>query len=443
MPRDGSGVYSIPTGTHGVPDTTISSARYNAYVDDVAQDLNTPRPIVAGGTGATNATDALNNLGGELAEQVITNYDSDPFQAGSFYSATTATNPPVAGHGFAGICYQSDADNMVIEARDQNDTLVPGRVYIRQMQAAVWGPWSPSSSGSISVSDTAPANVPDGSLWWESDTGNLYILYNDGTSTQWVLAVPSPGLTFVQKAGDTMGGPLTLAGPPTAALHAATKQYVDSSAAPSVHAVYVTTFTASGTYTPNPNLIYATVEAIGGGGAGGSVTAGSASASAGGTGGGAGGFVRQTTKFTGPQTVSIGAAGAAAAAGANAGGSGGTTSFGTLTATGGAGGPGGTATAGGAGKGAAGGQGSGGDLNVRGEPGGGTLIINTSFGVQGGAGGSGPYGGGGPSQSSGAGNAAQGFGAGGGGAAAFTTSGPFAGGAGAPGAVIITEYCSV
>jgi hypothetical protein len=63
MPRDGSGVYSTPPGTHGTPNTTILSANYNSNVDDVAADLNTPRPIVAGGTGATTAAGALTALG--------------------------------------------------------------------------------------------------------------------------------------------------------------------------------------------------------------------------------------------------------------------------------------------------------------------------------------------------------------------------------------------
>ena len=63
MPRDGSGVYSTPPGTHGTPNTTILSANYNSNVDDVATDLNTPRPIVAGGTGATTAASALTAIG--------------------------------------------------------------------------------------------------------------------------------------------------------------------------------------------------------------------------------------------------------------------------------------------------------------------------------------------------------------------------------------------
>jgi hypothetical protein len=36
------------------------------------------------------------------------------------------------------------------------------------------------------VADTAPLDMPDGQLWWNSADGNLYIYYYDGTSRQWV-----------------------------------------------------------------------------------------------------------------------------------------------------------------------------------------------------------------------------------------------------------------
>ncbi|MCO5157601.1 MAG: tail fiber protein [Aquamicrobium sp.] len=64
MPRNSSGLYNLPPGTRGQPNTTIKSGPYNTFVGDIEQDLNTPRPITAGGTGATNAQQALTNLGG-------------------------------------------------------------------------------------------------------------------------------------------------------------------------------------------------------------------------------------------------------------------------------------------------------------------------------------------------------------------------------------------
>lgn len=60
---------------------------------------------------------------------------------------------------------------------------------------------APGSGGStVLVADTAPTGQPDNSLWWESDSGLLYIRYNDGTSTQWVIACPQPDIsTFALK----------------------------------------------------------------------------------------------------------------------------------------------------------------------------------------------------------------------------------------------------
>lgn len=114
---------------------------------------------------------------------------------------------------------------------------------------------------SVISSDTPPPAPIPNQLWWESDTGILWLNYNDGNSSQWVqvssggqdspdipteaddiVFVPGGGLAAndvqealieldaekVAKNGDTMTGLLTLSGAPTADLHAATKLYVDT-----------------------------------------------------------------------------------------------------------------------------------------------------------------------------------------------------------------------
>ena len=146
MPRDGSGVYAPPF-PDVVEGTTIESAKYNGNVNDVEQDLNTPRPIIAGGTGGSSADQALFNLTGEKAAQLVTNYDSQVWAPGSFHSTAGATGAPTAS-AFAGICYINEAlvnpptnANVVVEARDQNDTTSPGRLYVREKKAGVWGAW--------------------------------------------------------------------------------------------------------------------------------------------------------------------------------------------------------------------------------------------------------------------------------------------------------------
>jgi hypothetical protein len=131
-----------------VPGFTIESARYNFNTHDVEADLNYPRPVIAGGTGATSATEALVNLGAEQAYQTITNYDSDLFFPGSFRSAADAFHPPVDGRPFAGICYVADNppspsssappnSYITLEARD----VTGGPKYVRQKTAGVWGAW--------------------------------------------------------------------------------------------------------------------------------------------------------------------------------------------------------------------------------------------------------------------------------------------------------------
>ena len=154
MPRDGSNIYHRPVGTDGVPNYPIESTKYNAYVADVEQDLNLPRPIVAGGTGASNATDALFNLKAETATQIVTNWDSQIWVPGSFYAAASATGAaPVPGHAFAGQCYIGEPlanpptnQNIILEARDLDSPVQPGPISARQMKAGVWSPWSTTST---------------------------------------------------------------------------------------------------------------------------------------------------------------------------------------------------------------------------------------------------------------------------------------------------------
>jgi hypothetical protein len=48
------------------------------------------------------------------------------------------------------------------------------------------------SRPALLISDNAPAGAVDNAMWWESDTGTLYVRYNDGNTTQWVTAFAVP-----------------------------------------------------------------------------------------------------------------------------------------------------------------------------------------------------------------------------------------------------------
>lgn len=45
----------------------------------------------------------------------------------------------------------------------------------------------------LTVGVNPPANPAQGDLWWETAKGQLYIWYDDGTSSQWVVAHNQPG----------------------------------------------------------------------------------------------------------------------------------------------------------------------------------------------------------------------------------------------------------
>ena len=62
-----------------------------------------------------------------------------------------------------------------------NDTSVATTAFVA---AAITAALATIVSGAV-IADTAPSHAP-GKLWWNSANGNLYISYNDGTSTQWV-----------------------------------------------------------------------------------------------------------------------------------------------------------------------------------------------------------------------------------------------------------------
>ena len=63
-----------------------------------------------------------------------------------------------------------------------------------------------SLSGTVPValSDSPPSPAYVGQLWWESDTGNLYVYYDDGDSAQWVQTnVSTIDPKFQQKTAET------------------------------------------------------------------------------------------------------------------------------------------------------------------------------------------------------------------------------------------------
>ena len=194
------------------------------------------------GSGATAIT--INQSG-------IVNFNSAPTQGGSSTfginisgNAATATTFSTDRTNYSGITNGAVAGQMMWKNYGNNHTIFdasagtsPTGVSVDRTTPAQpvtngegensWG-WSPNLMGwngtatyglkvdfarrsLIHISDTAPTALGAGQLWWESDTGKLKIRYNDGTSSQWVDAVPIPDLTtYYSKAGGTITGPVVV-----------------------------------------------------------------------------------------------------------------------------------------------------------------------------------------------------------------------------------------
>ena len=80
-------------------------------------------------------------------------------------------------------------------------------------------------SASLTVSSSPPSTPGEGNLWYDNDTGFLYVYLKDGTSDQWVQPI----------AGNVFSGVYTdLVGVPTFATVANTGQYSDLTGQPSI-----------------------------------------------------------------------------------------------------------------------------------------------------------------------------------------------------------------
>jgi len=58
--------------------------------------------------------------------------------------------------------------------------------------------------GQTIIADTPPPDVLPGKMHWESDTGNLFIWYDDGDSAQWVQINGTPANALVETWGDLL-----------------------------------------------------------------------------------------------------------------------------------------------------------------------------------------------------------------------------------------------
>lgn len=71
---------------------------------------------------------------------------------------------------------------------------------------AAFTEWMVAGLSGVIISDTPPGTARDNQMWWETDTGNMFINFNDGSGNQWVQVAGVPVMDKLTIVG--LGTPL-------------------------------------------------------------------------------------------------------------------------------------------------------------------------------------------------------------------------------------------
>lgn len=130
LSRNGSGVYSLPATYEAVTGETIEAQQHNDPLEDLEQDMNTARPIVAGGTGASTAVgghDAFSTRGTGVASATTTDIGA---ASGMFVHITGTTTIEGFGTKTAGVKRILVFDDALTLTYNATSLILPGAANI-------------------------------------------------------------------------------------------------------------------------------------------------------------------------------------------------------------------------------------------------------------------------------------------------------------------------
>jgi len=168
MPRNTQNIYQLPPQSYGVTGQIISSVQYNTFLDDIAAELNRPRPISVGGTNATTISGAQEALqvpsldSFNALQATVTGIGDDKLDIAGGTLTGAVSGPRAQFTSATNTTLNSTQHGLTVGANDTNNIAVSGfRIQARNNGSASTLALNPNG-GTVTVNN--------GEVW---HTGNL------------------------------------------------------------------------------------------------------------------------------------------------------------------------------------------------------------------------------------------------------------------------------
>jgi hypothetical protein len=206
---DSAGAVAIPGSLTVAGESVVAGSIVNADVDAAAAIAGTK---ISPDFGSQNISTTGTVTVGAIT---IPNTDGTSGQVLTTDGAGTLSFSTVTGGGGGASVTTSDTAPTSPSDGDLWYDSVGGRLYVyyQDPNTSQWVDVAPQGGGggggaSVTASATAPTSPTDGALWYDTNSGRLFIYFDDGDTSQWADAAPQSGVSAVELWTQT-GGTLT------------------------------------------------------------------------------------------------------------------------------------------------------------------------------------------------------------------------------------------